>query len=82
MSQSVTVSLRGVAKLLLRSRNVKYKQSAKYGESMEKVLVVGTGVSGIAAVQLLLKKQVQTVLFDSNANVEVEKLYERAHVVK
>lgn len=82
MSQSVTVSLRGVAKLLLRSRNVKYKQSAKYGESMEKVLVVGTGVSGIAAVQLLLKKQVQTVLFDSNANLEVEKLYERAPFLK
>ena len=32
----------------------------------KKVLVVGTGKSGIAATQLLLKNNVKTVLFDGN----------------
>ena len=36
----------------------------------EKVLVVGTGKSGIAATQLLLRTGKLPVLFDSNARVK------------
>lgn len=42
----------------------------------KKVLVVGTGKSGIAATRLLLEKGIQTVLFDGNKELNVEKLYE------
>ena len=40
-----------------------------------KVLVVGTGVSGIAAAELLLKKKIDTVLFDVNKELDLEKFY-------
>ena len=42
----------------------------------EKVLVVGTGKSGIAAAKLLLDKNVEIVLFDGNRDLNPEKLYE------
>ena len=37
----------------------------------KKVLVVGTGKSGIAATRLLLEKGIQTVLFDGNKELNV-----------
>ena len=36
----------------------------------KKVLVVGTGKSGVAATGLLLKEKVQTVLFDADKELE------------
>lgn len=48
----------------------------------KKVLVVGTGISGIAATELLVKQHIDTVLFDGNKNLDVEKLYEKSEVLK
>lgn len=48
----------------------------------KKVLVVGTGKSGIAAAELLLEKNVDTVLFDGNAKLDVNALYEKAPKLK
>ena len=39
------------------------------------VLVVGTGKSGIAATELLISKGIDTVLFDGNKELDVDKLY-------
>ncbi len=47
-----------------------------------RVLVVGTGVSGIAAAELLRAKNIDTVLFDGNKELDMEKLYEKAPFVK
>ena len=44
----------------------------------ERAIVVGTGVSGIAATELLLKKDVDVTLFDGNAGLDTAKLYEKA----
>lgn len=41
----------------------------------KKVLVVGTGKSGVAAAELLLKKQMEVVLFDGNQALDTAKLY-------
>lgn len=48
----------------------------------QKVLVVGTGISGIAAAELLQSKNVDTVLFDGNKELDVNKLYEKAPKLK
>ena len=40
----------------------------------EKVLVVGTGKSGIAATQLLLRTGKMPVLFDSNAELDKDEI--------
>lgn len=48
----------------------------------KKVLVVGTGISGIAATELLIGKGVQATLFDSNKDLDLNKLYERAPKLK
>lgn len=47
-----------------------------------KVLVVGTGKSGIAAAELLMEKKIDTVLFDGNKNLDLDKLYEKAPSLK
>ena len=47
-----------------------------------KVLVVGTGVSGIAAAELLIKKKIDTVLFDVNKELDLEKFYAKAPELK
>ena len=39
------------------------------------VLVVGTGISGIAACELLHEKEIKTILFDGNKDLDVDKLY-------
>ena len=44
----------------------------------KKVLVVGTGISGIAATELLKGQGVDVVLFDSKADLDTEALYEKA----
>lgn len=41
----------------------------------KKVLVVGTGKSGIAAARLLLQKKIDVVLFDGNRELDTEKFY-------
>ena len=46
----------------------------------KRVLVVGSGVSGIAAAELLKKKQVTVVLFDGNKDLDVEALKQKAPV--
>ncbi len=48
----------------------------------KKVLVVGTGKSGIAATELLLKKKIDTVLFDGNSQLDKEKLYSSNPLLK
>ena len=48
----------------------------------KKVLVVGTGISGIAATELLIGKGVQATLFDGNKDLDLNKLYERAPKLK
>ena len=39
------------------------------------VLVVGTGKSGIAATELLVSKGIDTILFDRNKELDVDKIY-------
>ena len=48
----------------------------------KKVLVVGTGISGIAAAELLLKQKIDITIFDGNKELDVEKLYEKSEVMK
>lgn len=48
----------------------------------QKVLVVGTGISGIAAAELLQSKNVDTVLFDGNKELDLNKFYEKAPKLK
>jgi UDP-N-acetylmuramoylalanine--D-glutamate ligase len=48
----------------------------------KKVLVVGTGVSGIAATELLVGQKIDTVLFDGNKELDKEKLYEKSQVLR
>lgn len=48
----------------------------------EKVLVVGTGISGIAATELLLEQGVDVTLFDSNRELDTGKLYEKSAGIK
>ena len=43
----------------------------------KKVTVVGSGISGIAAVKLLLHKEADVTLYDSNETLEKEKVLER-----
>ena len=44
----------------------------------KKVLVVGTGKSGIAATELLCANGIDTVLFDGNKELDSKTLYEKA----
>ncbi len=46
----------------------------------KRVLVVGSGISGIAATELLKKNGIETVLFDGNKDLDVEALKEKAPV--
>ena len=46
------------------------------------VLVVGTGISGIAATELLVKQNVKTSLFDGNKELDREKLYAKSAVLE
>ena len=46
------------------------------------VLVVGTGISGIAATELLVKQNINTVLFDGNTNLDTEKLYAKSELLR
>ena len=48
----------------------------------QKVLVVGTGISGTAAAELLQSKNVDTVLFDGNKELDLNKLYKKAPELK
>jgi UDP-N-acetylmuramoylalanine--D-glutamate ligase len=44
----------------------------------QKVLVVGTGISGIAAAELLQKKGVRVTLFDGNKDLDTDTLYKKS----
>lgn len=46
----------------------------------KRVLVVGSGISGIAATELLKKQGVEVVLFDGNKNLDIEALKQKAPV--
>ena len=48
----------------------------------KKVLVVGTGKSGIAATELLCANGIDTVLFDGNKELDSKALYEKAPKLK
>lgn len=42
---------------------------------MKKFLIVGTGKSGVAAAELLKKKDIKATLFNSNKNMDIEDFY-------
>lgn len=46
----------------------------------KRVLVVGSGISGIAATELLKKQQIEVVLFDGNKELDIEALKQKAPV--
>ncbi len=46
----------------------------------KRVLVVGSGISGIAATELLKKKQVDVILFDGNKDLDTQALKKKAPV--
>lgn len=46
----------------------------------KRVLVVGSGISGVAATELLKKKGIEVVLFDGNRDLDVAALKEKAPV--
>lgn len=46
------------------------------------VLVVGSGISGVAATELLHKKGIKTILFDGNKDLDVADLREKAPVFR
>ena len=48
----------------------------------KKVLVVGTGVSGIAAAELLVGQKIDAFIFDGNKDLDREKLYEKSEVLR
>ena len=48
----------------------------------KKVLVVGTGISGVAATELLVGQKIDTVLFDGNKELDKEKLYAKSEVLR
>ena len=48
----------------------------------KKVLVVGTGISGIAATELLIKQNIDVTLFDGNKELDIEKLYAKSEALK
>ena len=48
----------------------------------KKVLVVGTGISGIAATELLVGQEINTVLFEGNKELDKEKLYAKSEVLR
>jgi UDP-N-acetylmuramoylalanine--D-glutamate ligase len=55
---------------------------AKMKIEEQRVLVVGTGISGIAAAELLQKKGVDVSLFDGNRDLDTKKLYEKSPVLE
>ena len=46
----------------------------------KRVLVVGSGISGVAATELLKKKNVEVILFDGNKDLDTKALMEKAPV--
>lgn len=48
----------------------------------QRVLVVGTGISGIAAAELLLKKGAEVTIFDGNKDLDTAKLYEKSPALR
>ncbi|MEE1341554.1 MAG: UDP-N-acetylmuramoyl-L-alanine--D-glutamate ligase, partial [Lachnospiraceae bacterium] len=46
-------------------------------QELKKVMVLGAGKSGIAATNLLVKENIKVVLYDSNEEIEVERLKEQ-----
>ncbi len=48
--------------------------------SGKRVLVVGSGISGVAAAELLKKQKTEIVLFDGNKNLDIEALKQKAPV--
>ena len=48
----------------------------------KRVLVVGSGISGIAATELLKKKGCEVVLYDGNESLDIEALKEKAPVFR
>ena len=46
----------------------------------KRVLVVGSGISGVAATELLKKKGIEVILFDGNKDLDVEALKQKAPV--
>ena len=48
----------------------------------KKVLVVGTGISGIAATELLIKKEIDCILFDGNKDLDTDKLYAKSPILR
>lgn len=47
-----------------------------------RVLVVGTGISGISAAELLLNRKTDVTLFDANRSLDADALYEKAPALR
>ena len=60
--------------------NVKMNLTDKINLAGKKVLVVGSGISGVAATELLKKKGIEVILFDGNKELDVEALKKKAPV--
>ena len=48
----------------------------------KKVLVVGTGISGNAATEILVGQNIDTVLYDGNKELDKEKLYAKSEILR
>ena len=48
----------------------------------KKVLVVGTGISGVAATELLIKKEIDCLLLDGNKDLDRDKLYAKSPMLR
>lgn len=48
----------------------------------KKVLVVGTGKSGIAATELLTAHKIETVLFDGNSELDIDALHKKSPITE
>ena len=46
----------------------------------KRILVVGSGISGVAATELLKKREIEVVLFDGNKNLDTDALKQKAPV--
>lgn len=60
--------------------NVEMDLTDKINLTEKKVLVVGSGISGVAATELLKKKGIEVILFDGNKDLDVEALRKKTPI--
>lgn len=60
--------------------NVKTDLDVRINLTGKKVLVVGSGISGVAATELLKKKGIEVILFDGNRDLDISTLKKKSPV--